>query len=268
VRRAQSQLDATQFAALANVRRIAVFGTGRANVAESHSVQPGFEWGVLLYCYLRGRLNRSGNAFDVCCSHHVPRAIWEVMRYATTFEGRTVSINLPLEGRFALDLDGGLLAYKSPRSVDGDEITWTYTIVRAPGGPAKLKVRVPRWAGQSTSTGNGSASEPTDEPACHQIDRPWFDGDLIEVCFSHVPRIVSGHRIGRQRSHAHRFQMDCPVSRTELRTDLKREGLLSKAPPFDWCSRKLRRLADIQMASGDVTLLWPRHFGSGSGSRS
>jgi DUF1680 family protein len=153
------------------------------------------------YCYLRGLQNRSGNAFDVCCSHHVPRAIWEVMRYAATSEGKAVSINLHLEGRFALHLDGELFEYECARSVDGDDITWTYSIVRAPGTAAAFNVRVPRWAGRSTSTVNGSTVEQMDAPGYHEIDRPWIAGDLIEVCFSYVPRMVSGHRIGRQLMH-------------------------------------------------------------------
>ena len=99
------------------------------------------------FCYLRGLQNRSGNAFDVCCSHHVPRALWEVIRYATTTDSDSVSINLHLQGRFELELDGDSFEYQSERVPDRNLFAWRYTIVRSPAREVRFSVRVPEWAG-------------------------------------------------------------------------------------------------------------------------
>ena len=58
------------------------------------------------FCYLRGLQNRSGAAFDVCCSHHAPRALWEAMRYAVTAEPDLLSVNLFIDATAVLTVVG------------------------------------------------------------------------------------------------------------------------------------------------------------------
>ncbi len=46
------------------------------------------------FCYLRGLQNRAGSVFDACCSHHGPRAFYEILKTIYTNDDAGLWINL------------------------------------------------------------------------------------------------------------------------------------------------------------------------------
>jgi DUF1680 family protein len=154
------------------------------------------------YCYLRGLQNRSGNAFDVCCSHHVPRAMWEVMRYATTScADSEVWVNLFLEGTFEIDLRGANFAFQCERFHEGSSVLWRYIIRCAPSEPMSFGIRKPDWADRVEMTVNGDPVDAEAPAAGPAIERVWGAGDVVDVRFPNLPRLTTGHTIGRQLIH-------------------------------------------------------------------
>ncbi len=152
------------------------------------------------YCYLRGLQNRSGNAFDVCCSHHVPRAIWEVMRHAVTAtEEGHVWVDLLLEGRFEIDSGDVQFSFTADRKEEADAVAWRFTIDKAPARSLAFGVRQPDWAGEATMMVGGKViARINADPV---VTRTWSSGDVIDLRLPHRPRLVTGHMVGRQLMH-------------------------------------------------------------------
>jgi DUF1680 family protein len=150
------------------------------------------------FCYMRGLQNRSGNAFDVCCSHHVPRAIWEVLRYACTNDDGLVSVNLHLEGSFELKVDGSHFAISSECGREGNELIWRYRVRQAPVRPIAFNVRVPVWAGHGEIFVNDEPLGLVQGVGYLSAPRAWNSGDVIDVRLPQLPVVIVGHRQGRQ----------------------------------------------------------------------
>jgi DUF1680 family protein len=114
------------------------------------------------FCYLRGLQNRGGATFDVCCSHHAPRAMWEVMRYLYTVEARGVSVNLLLDGAARLPLDEqaeAALSVASQVRYEAETVVLTLTLSEPPPFPVAVHIRVPHWAGRASVTLNGQPAQ-------------------------------------------------------------------------------------------------------------
>jgi DUF1680 family protein len=150
------------------------------------------------FCYLRGLQNRSGAAFDVCCSHHAPRALWEVLRYAVTTEPDGLSVNLHLDATACLELGGDEVTVTTRLAPDAGAAVFSLDLAGEPTSPFTVRVRVPDWAGQAELAVNGEPAGGADGPGYVEVARRWSDGDRIEVRFPHRVRVARGHRLGEQ----------------------------------------------------------------------
>jgi DUF1680 family protein len=148
------------------------------------------------FCYMRGLQNRSGNAFDVCCSHHVPRAIWEVMRYVFTTEPNAVSVIFHLDATAHVQLGDHELTIESRRIEDEDSVCLELTLRDNWPSPFALKVRVPAWAGRAELSVNGQQFSTKNRPGFASVDRVWRDGDRLTVRFPNRISFVRGRRLG------------------------------------------------------------------------
>jgi DUF1680 family protein len=143
------------------------------------------------FCYLRGLQSRGGATFDVCCSHHGPRALWEVMRFLFTTDGQGVWVNLLLDGAARLPLDSGAISLSSEVRYEAEAVALGLTLTDTPPFPVALRVRVPRWARRTSATVNGQAVEVVAQAGYVSIQRVWRPGDQVEVCY---PREVDVRR--------------------------------------------------------------------------
>jgi DUF1680 family protein len=155
------------------------------------------------FCYLRGLQNRGGATFDVCCSHHGPRAMWEVMRYLYTAEARSVWVNLLLDGaaRLSLGEDGDTLSVVSQVRYETGAIVLTVTLDDPPPYPVVLRVRVPQWAGQASLSLNGQPTADSVGPGYASLERVWAAGDRLEMRYPRRVRVERGNRLGQHVLH-------------------------------------------------------------------
>ncbi len=149
------------------------------------------------FCYLRGLQNRGGATFDVCCSHHGPRALWEVMRYLFTTDARGVWVNLLLDGAARLTLEAGALHVSTTVSYEPDTVVLALTLGEAPPFRLALHIRVPAWAGRASITVNGEDADACCQAGYVSLERMWHAGDRIAVSFPRVVDIRRGNCLGR-----------------------------------------------------------------------
>ena len=151
------------------------------------------------FCYLRGLQNRGGATFDVCCSHHGPRALWEVMRYAITAGEREVWVNLFLDATVGLPLgaDGHNTSLDSQLSYEPDHVAVTLTWQDPPPGPLALHLRVPHWAGLADVAVNGQPVETGSGPGYVRLERAWSTGDKVTARYPRRVSVQAGQTLGR-----------------------------------------------------------------------
>ncbi len=149
------------------------------------------------FCYLRGLQNRAGAVFDACCSHHGPRAFYDILRYIYTTSQQTIWINLYMDGEARLELDRGRLGFTTTVTREPGQVSAHLLFQEAPSEPVKLKVRIPEWAGQRNLALNGIplAYDPGDGYA--QIESLLSAGDRLEILFSLSVRVIQGQTLGQ-----------------------------------------------------------------------
>jgi DUF1680 family protein len=150
------------------------------------------------YCYLRGVQGRSGNSFDVCCSHHAPRAVWEALRYAVTTTGGRVDVNLHLEGTFTATPNEQPFVFRAEKGHEEGTLVWRYTIEEAPGDAIDFRIRIPGWANSCSASLNDNALAVGGEASHAGEQRIWNPGDVLEIRLSYRPTFIHGYTIGRQ----------------------------------------------------------------------
>jgi uncharacterized protein len=159
------------------------------------------------FCYLRGLQNRGGAVFDVCCSHHGPRAIWEVMRHAMTADACGIWVNLLFDGVVRLLLPesaGHEVHLDSSIRYEQDNVMLALTMINAPVPPVRLNVRVPAWAGRADVTVNGQVELTGGSSGLVQVERAWQSGDCVEVRYPREIRVLRGQRLGRHVTNANK----------------------------------------------------------------
>ncbi len=154
------------------------------------------------FCYMRGLQNRSGNAFDVCCSHHAPRAIWEVMRYVFTTKTDAISVNFLIDATARVQLGDHELTIKSRRTVEEGAVCLELTLHDNLPAVFAVNVRVPAWAGQAELAVNGQPFLAGDRPGFASVDRVWHDGDQLTVRLPNRVSFIRGQRLGMHTLHA------------------------------------------------------------------
>jgi DUF1680 family protein len=152
------------------------------------------------FCYLRGLQNRGGATFDVCCSHHAPRAMWEVMRYLYTASARGVWVNLLLDGAARLSLDEpteAALSVASQVRYEAETVVLDLTLGEPPPFPVAVHVRVPRWAGLASVFFNGQPAQLNLQHGYASLERTWRHGDGVELRYPRLVDIRPGQCLGR-----------------------------------------------------------------------
>jgi DUF1680 family protein len=148
------------------------------------------------FCYLRGLQNRSGAAFDVCCSHHAPRALWEAMRYAVTAESDLLSINLFIDATAVLTVSDLEITLSSRTSVKDEAFVLEIELTTPAPAPFSIRVRVPEWAGHADLAVNGQPVGAAKQTGFVYVERRWSDGDRLSARFPHRARVLRGRRLG------------------------------------------------------------------------
>ena len=149
------------------------------------------------FCYLRGLQNRAGAVFDACCSHHGPRAFYEVLRHVYTIDQNAIWINLFLDGNASLELEAGRVRLDSTVLNEVSRMTVSLHLLEAPSNPVRLMVRIPMWADQPALALNGEMLDCKTEGGYAQIERTWSAGDLLEIHFSLSVRVLRGQTLGQ-----------------------------------------------------------------------
>jgi DUF1680 family protein len=150
------------------------------------------------FCYLRGLQNRSGAAFDVCCSHHAPRALWEVMRYAITTEPGLLSVNLFLDATATLPFEDGEITITSTPRIEPDMFVLDLKLAVPTPSRISVRLREPGWAGRVSLEVNGQPITSENLMGAIAVERIWSDGDRITARFPHRVQLLRGHRLGER----------------------------------------------------------------------
>ena len=153
------------------------------------------------FCYLRGLQNRSGAAFDVCCSHHAPRALWEAMRYAVTAEPGLLSINLFLDATATLPFGHGTVTVVSRTRTEPEAFVVDLELATPSPAAFTVRVRVPAWAGEAALSVNGRPSERSEQDGAVAVEGTWNDGDRLAIRYAIRARLLRGHRLGEHVIH-------------------------------------------------------------------
>lgn len=149
------------------------------------------------FCYLRGLQNRAGAVFDACCSHHGPRAYYEILRYIYTTGPQSLWINLYMEGEARIELDAGRLGFSTSITHEAGLLNSTLLVQEAPAAPVRLRIRAPGWVGQTVLLLNGVQLEYVTEDGYAQIERIWSAGDRLEIRFSLTLQVIRGQVLGQ-----------------------------------------------------------------------
>ena len=139
------------------------------------------------FCYLRGLQNRSGAAFDVCCSHHAPRALWEAMRYAFTTEpGLALGQPLHRRDRPMLTVSSMEVTVSSRLAIEDDDVRARLDLVDAVAGAVRdSRPRARMGRAKPSSSVNGQPAGGPSGRASPPSNGRWSDGDRLSVRFPH-----------------------------------------------------------------------------------
>jgi DUF1680 family protein len=148
------------------------------------------------FCYLRGLHNRAGAVFDACCSHHGPRAYYEILRYIFTTGPQSIWLNFYMEGEARIELDAGIFGISTSITNEVELLKSTLLVQEAPAIAVRLRIRVPGWSGQTVLLLNGVELEHVLKDGYAQLDRVWSTGDVLEIRFSLTLQIICGQLLG------------------------------------------------------------------------
>ena len=192
------------------------------------------------FTYRRGVQGRPGASFDACCSSHGPRAMVEALQHAFAGHPENLSVNLFLDARGRLLVDGSYVQIETTTWRDSDANTTglRLTVVAGADRTFPVQFRVPQWAGSAEVLVNGSRAARADGPGTVVMTRRWSAGDVIEVRFPTPVRVVRGQTIGRHTTDDravaifHGPRLFCLTERLnpEHRLDLLRLALPGSEP--------------------------------------
>lgn len=149
------------------------------------------------FCYLRGLENRAGAVFDACCSHHGPRALYEVLRYIYTDEDSSTCANLfiPSQARFVSGQGIGGMSCRVSEEPGVMEVTFSIDVANRQ--LHTLRVRIPAWADGYRMELNGAPLHCGAQSAYVPINRTWSPGDTLTIRFDLQAQILRGPTLGQ-----------------------------------------------------------------------
>ena len=151
------------------------------------------------FCYLRGLQNRAGSVFDACCSHHGPRALYEVLRTNYTSDSSGLWINLFTAGVAQMEVNGRPVAVKTTLKTAPDHLLFGIEIDSSPAEgltTCTIHLRIPEWAKTAVFSLNGQTATWPVENGYARITRDWQDGDRLEVNLPFALTLTLGERLG------------------------------------------------------------------------
>jgi len=151
------------------------------------------------FTYRRGVQGRPGASFDACCSNHGPRAMVEAVSYAFAGPPDSLSVNLFLDARGQVVVDGSPVEIETTTRHDSDSHSLALRLTLGAGADRSfpVRLRVPEWAGSATALVNGSPAAHAETPGIVAVSRQWSVGDVVEIRFPTRVRVVRGQTIGR-----------------------------------------------------------------------
>ncbi|MEU2198499.1 beta-L-arabinofuranosidase domain-containing protein [Isoptericola sp. NPDC019482] len=132
--------------------------------------------------------------FDVsCCPTNVARTLASWQAYAATVEedagGATVTLAQYAAGEVRVDVAGGALTLRVDTAYPADGVV-RVTVVEAPAGPVRLRLRVPRWAADATLVcPRGGTPEPV-APGWADVPGTLRAGDAVTLDLRVAPRLT------------------------------------------------------------------------------
>jgi DUF1680 family protein len=148
------------------------------------------------FCYLRGLENRAGAVFDACCSHHGPRAFYEVLRYIYTTEDSSTWVNLFVPSQIKLDNEMGIGQMSCTVTEAPGKMEITLSIEEAAQQLHTLCIRIPTWAAGCRFELNGAPLDPTIRSGYASFNRTWVPGDSLMVSFDLQVAVLRGPTLG------------------------------------------------------------------------
>jgi DUF1680 family protein len=149
------------------------------------------------FCYLRGLENRAGAVFDACCSHHGPRALYEVLRYIFTSEKGSTWINLYFSGEVRLNNETGIKSLESRvREIPG-MFEYTLKIQENTHDLHSLNFRLPQWACGVSLKLNEEPQDFVERDGYAYLERCWSVGDTLVIQFDVQGQVIKGQTIGK-----------------------------------------------------------------------
>ena len=149
------------------------------------------------FCYLRGLDNRAGAVFDACCSHHGPRALYEVLRYIYTIEDSSTWVNLFIPGQVSLNASKGIRRMSCVVTEEPGKMDVILSIEEAAQQPNTLFVRIPPWAAAYSLELNGAPLDLTVQSGYGSLNRTWSPGDTLTLRFDLQAAVLSGPTLGQ-----------------------------------------------------------------------
>ena len=152
------------------------------------------------FCYLRGLQNRAGSVFDACCSHHGPRALYEVLNYIYASDPSGLWINLFTAGEAQVEINGQPITLKTALQTAIDHLEFRLVVGHATGEPLGthvVRIRMPEWTKDATFSLNGEVLTCTVENGYALISRAWQAGDRLDVMLPFTLNLTHGERLGR-----------------------------------------------------------------------
>lgn len=128
-----------------------------------------------------------------CCTLHGLRCFPDMTESAFRVDGAVVRYEIPLDARLEMETLSAFAESKLPK--DG---TVRIRIEKGTSEPRRIAVRQPEWADAVTVSLNGSGPIEPIRPRYISVEKPWTQGDTIELKYQMKLRSESSDIPGRQ----------------------------------------------------------------------
>jgi DUF1680 family protein len=123
-----------------------------------------------------------------CCTLHGLRTFPSVIEAALRLDGETIHYDLPVDSR----IEAAGFALRAESRLESD----ARVELEAEGssdGAVRVAVRQPSWSGRVELRLNGAETAGDERDGYVAIERPWSDGDVLEVRYEPTTRVVRDH---------------------------------------------------------------------------
>ncbi len=175
-----------------------------------------------------------------CCPPNIARTLARFHERAASVSADGLFVHQ--YGGSAIDLAGGALSLREDSDYPWSERI-AFTVTGATDGGLPVHLRIPGWSSGATLTVNGEALPVSDAGTYTRINRPWAEGDVIELVLPMPVRVRRGHRLAEEITNQVAVQRG-PVVYALESTDLP-EGVVLEQAAF-------RRGAGFDVSQGEI----------------